>query len=73
MLLWVENYASISKIETTLMKIPNLKKKHCENCTIRHLPNHDNSDMMIITIYTESDRKYGTVIFQSVKTGYNYQ
>lgn len=46
------------------MKIPDLKKKHCENSTIGHLPNHDdNSDMMIITIYTESDRKYGTVIF----------
>lgn len=50
------------------MKIPDLKKKHYENSAIGHLPNYDNnSDAMITTIYTESDRKYGSVIFLSVK------
>lgn len=54
------------------MKIPDLQKKHYENYTIG--PNYDNnSDIMIITICTESDRKYGTVIFLSAKTRYNYQ
>lgn len=50
------------------MKIPHLKKKHYENSAIGHQPNYDNnSDAMITTIYTECDRKYGSVTFLSVK------